>query len=250
MTRLEERTTMFRTPSALSRNLHTQIAERIGTSIIRGEIAPGEPLPSEMRICDMLAVSRTAVREAIRILTGKGLVESRAKSGTRVRAPELWHYFDPDVLRWQLSGTDIDTFLAKLFSLRMALEPSAAALAAGAANADAKSRLRAAWEAMACAESSEAYVTADIAFHVTIYTATGNEFFWSVAQMFEVALRRSFTLAAPGEHRPRSLAEHRAVMEAISACDAAGAREATAVLMQHSANDIVRILGHNPFAGE
>ena len=234
---------MFHQQSALSRNIHTQIADRIGASIIRGEIAPGDPLPSEMRICEMLSVSRTAVREAIRLLTGKGLVESRAKSGTRVRSPEQWHHFDPDVLRWRLGATDIDTYLAKLFELRLAVEPSASALAAVAANDDAKIRLRAAWQAMADAESTEAYVAADIDFHVTIYSATGNEFFWSVAQMFEVALRQSFTIAAPGEHRPRSLAEHRAVMEHIVAGDAEGARAATMQLMHNSAADIARIRG-------
>jgi DNA-binding FadR family transcriptional regulator len=168
-------------------------------------------------------------------------VESRAKTGTRVRAPESWHYFDPDVLRWQLSGEDTDTYLAKLFALRMALEPSAAALAAEAATAAAKSQLRAAREAMACAESNEAYITADIAFHVTIYTATGNQFFWSVAQMFEVALRTSLTITAPGHHRPRALAEYGAVMEAISASDATAARAASAILTQDSADDILRI---------
>jgi len=236
---------MFRQSPTLTRNIHTQIAERIGGSIIRGEIAPGDLLPSEMRICEMFSVSRTAVREAIRILTGKGLVESRAKSGTRVRAPEQWHYFDPDVMRWQMGSTDIDSYLAKLFELRMAVEPSAAALAARSAGAESKTHLRAAWEAMARAESSDAYVSADIDFHVTIYTATGNEFFWSVAQMFEVALRQSFTIAAPGDHRPRSLAEHRAVMEAIVAGDAQAARDATTQLMRHSAADIVRIRGND-----
>ena len=106
---------MFQTSYALTRNVHTQVAERIGTSIIRGEVAPGDALPSEMRICEMLDVSRTVVREAIRMLTGKGLVESRAKSGTRVRPPEEWNYFDQDVLRWQLNVTDVDRYLAKLF---------------------------------------------------------------------------------------------------------------------------------------
>src|SRR5829696_7401614 len=77
--------------------------------------------------------SRTAVREAIRILVGKGLLESKPKSGTRVRDPENWNHLDPDVLRWRLEVTDLDAYLKKLFQLRFAVEPTASALAAAAA---------------------------------------------------------------------------------------------------------------------
>ena len=78
---------MFENSNAIVRNVHSQVADRIGISIVRGDIGVGDALPSEMQICEMIDVSRTVVREAIRTLTGKGLVESRAKSGTRVRPP-------------------------------------------------------------------------------------------------------------------------------------------------------------------
>src|ERR1700733_1503632 len=133
---------MFKTSISLRRNVHSQVADRIGLGILRGDIVPGDALPSEMRICEMLDVSRTVVREAIRMLTGKGLVESRAKSGTRVRPPEEWNHLDPDVLRWQLQTTDVDTYLAKLFQLRNAVEPAATAMAAGAATAGDREGLR------------------------------------------------------------------------------------------------------------
>ena len=93
---------MFQNSSALVRNVHSQVADRIGISIVRGDIAVGAALPSEMQLCAMIDVSRTVVREAIRTLTGKGLVEARAKTGTRVRPPEQWNQLDPDVLRWRL----------------------------------------------------------------------------------------------------------------------------------------------------
>lgn len=238
---------MFRTTDALTRNVHTQIAERIGTSIVRGEIAPGDALPSEMRICEMLGVSRTVVREAIRMLTGKGLVESRAKSGTRVRQPEYWNFFDRDVLRWQLNVTDVDSYLAKLFVLRNAVEPTAATLAAAAATHDDKRRIRESVEGMATARTNEHFVAADIEFHKSIYIATRNEFFWPIAQMFDLTLRQSFSIAATGDHRARAVAEHRAVMEAIVAGDGAAAREATIVLLHEAAGDLVRIRGRDPF---
>src|SRR3954452_8953607 len=113
--------TLFTFDDALGRNLHTRLADQIGIGILRGDIGPGDPLPSELRICDMMGVSRTAVREAIRVLVGKGLLESKPKSGTRVRDPENWNHLDPDVLRWRLEVTDLDAYLKKLFQLRFAV---------------------------------------------------------------------------------------------------------------------------------
>jgi DNA-binding FadR family transcriptional regulator len=247
MTRLEERASVFRGDIAIQRNVHSQVADRIGALIVRGEVAPGEPLPAELKICEMLQVSRTVVREAIRTLTGKGLVESRPKSGTRVRPREEWNQLDVDVMRWQLEHADTDSYLAKIFELRNAMEPTAAALAAKAATDADRADLRAAWEAMVAAKDNDAFVTADIGFHKRLYIASRNEFFWPIAQMFEVTLRESFRLAALGDHRPRAFDEHREVLEAIEAGDAERAREATWVLLGNASDDLVRIRGKNPF---
>ncbi|WP_082747271.1 FadR/GntR family transcriptional regulator [Bradyrhizobium macuxiense] len=234
---------MFQTSNALRRNVHSQVTDRVGSSIVRGDIGVGETLPPEMQICEMMDVSRTVVREAMRTLTGKGLIESRPKSGTRVRPPEQWNQLDPDVLRWRLETANTDRYLAKLFQLRSAVEPAAAALAAVHAGEDDIARIRAGCDGMAAAKTNEDFVVADIAFHQSIYFATRNEFFWPIAQMFEITLRQSFTIAATGSHRPRALVEHRAVLDAIAAGDAEAAREATVVLLKHSADDLVRIRG-------
>ncbi len=238
---------MFKNAVSLRRNVHSQVADRIGLSIVRGDIAPGEALPAELKICEMLAVSRTVVREAIRMLTGKGLVESRAKSGTRVRPPEEWNHLDPDVLRWLLETTDLDSYLAKLFQLRHAVEPAATAMAATCSTAEDRAQLHAAYDGMAAARTNEDFVASDIAFHKTIYIATRNEFFWPIAQMFEITLSPSLTIAATGDHRPRSLVEHRDVVEAIEQRDPEAARQAAILLLDHSAADLVRIRGVDPF---
>lgn len=229
---------MFTTATGIARNIHSQIADRIGLSIIRGEIPPGELLPSEVRICEMFAVSRPVVREAIRILVGKGLIESRAKSGTRVKIPETWNHLDPDVLRWSLATTNTAGYLRKLFSLRNAVEPTAAAIAAVAATAEDRKVIARALDAMESATSDDAFVNADIAFHKAITMATHNELFWPIAQMFEIALRHSFMLSAPGNHRMRAVAQHRRVMEAICAGDSVAAKAATIALLEHSAEDL------------
>src|SRR5258705_9380873 len=236
---------MFENSSAIVRNVHSQVADRIGISIVRGDIVAGDTLPSEMQICEMMDVSRTVVREAIRTLTGKGLVEARPKSGTRVRPPEQWNQLDPDVLRWRLETSDMDSYLTKLFQLRSAVEPAAAALAATFAEEEDIARIRAGYEGMAAAKINEHFVVADIAFHQAIYFATRNEFFWPIAQMFEITLRQSFTIAARGSHRPRALVEHRAVLDAIAARDAEGAREATTILLNQAAGDLVKIRGRD-----
>lgn len=235
--------TMFHASMPILRNVHSQVANRIGTKIVCGDIPPGSALPSEMRICETLDVSRTVVREAIRTLTGKGLVESRAKSGTRVRSPEEWNYLDPDVLRWLLETTDVDMYLVKLFQLRNSVEPAAAAIAATAATPECLAALHKAFEGMESAQDNEAFVVADIAFHKGIYFATRNEFFWPIAQMFDVTARPSFTIAAPGDHRPRGLMEHRDLMLAIERGNPDDAREKAILLLNHSAADLVRIRG-------
>src|ERR1700730_15734703 len=144
---------MFQTSNALLRNVHSQVADRVGISIVRGDVGAGETLPSEMQICEMMDVSRTVVREVIRTLTGKGLVESRPKSGTRVRPPQKWNQLDPDVLRWRLETADMDDYLAKLFQLRCAVEPAAAALAATQAGEEDVALIRSGYDGMAGAKT-------------------------------------------------------------------------------------------------
>jgi DNA-binding FadR family transcriptional regulator len=226
-----------------ARNLHTRLADQIGIRIIRGDTKPGEALPSELRICEMAGISRTAVREAIRVLVGKGLLQSKPKSGTRVREPEHWNHLDPDMLRWRLEVTEVDSYLQKLFELRVAVEPAAAALAATAATAEEVEHLQRAVDRMASARTDEAFADADIDFHKGLYFATGNEFFWPIAQMLSLALRKSFRIAAKGDHRKRALAEHQEIVDAVAARDPERARAATLKLLGNAASDLAAIRG-------
>jgi DNA-binding FadR family transcriptional regulator len=127
--------------------------------------------------------------------------------------------------------------------LRSAVEPAAAALAATFAEEGDIARIRAGYEGMAAAKVNEQFVVADIAFHQAIYFATRNEFFWPIAQMFDITLRQSFTIAATGSHRARALVEHHAVLDAIATRNPEAARAATNVLLNNSADDLVRIRG-------
>src|SRR5687767_4720416 len=113
-----------------SLRLHGTIARDLGVKIVSGRYQPGHVLKGEIDASDRLQVSRTAYREAVRILAAKGLVESRPKAGTRVSPQASWHMLDPDVLSWIFEFEPDDLLLSNLFELRKIVEPEAAALAA------------------------------------------------------------------------------------------------------------------------
>src|SRR4029079_1291660 len=110
--------------------LHGSMARDLGVLIVSGRYRPGHILDGEVEASEQRRVSRTAYREALRILAAKGLVNSRPRVGTRVSALEQWHLLDPDVLSWAFSGEPEPEVLHGLFELRSIVEPAAAALAA------------------------------------------------------------------------------------------------------------------------
>src|SRR5712692_3135820 len=112
-------------------SLHGRIVHAIGRRIVRGDLRPGDLLPAEPE----LGASRTVVREATKVLAAKGLVESRPKTGTRVRPRDQWNLLYPDVLAWQQEGAADDDLLRKLTEVRRVIEPAAAELAAARADA-------------------------------------------------------------------------------------------------------------------
>src|SRR5581483_6824608 len=129
--------------------LHGTIARDIGVRIVSGRIPPGRILNGEIEASERLKVSRTAYREAVRILAAKGLIESRPKLGTRVSEPRSWHLLDPDVISWIFTATPDERLLRGLFELRTIVEPAAAALAAEKRNHEQLRALRRALDAMA-----------------------------------------------------------------------------------------------------
>lgn len=184
-----------------------------------------------------MGVSRTVVREAIKSLAAKGLVESRAKRGTIVLPPRAWNYLDPDVLDWQ-SRADVDgRHLIHLTELRQTIEPAAAALAAERASEDELNLISDACEEMAqTAHSVEDFLVADRRFHTEILHATGNPFFSPVANVISVTLEASLrvTNRQPDENRA-SVHLHRKVMKAVCSRNANRARSAMTALLSDAA---------------
>jgi DNA-binding FadR family transcriptional regulator len=122
-------------PSFRKPRVHAAVVRRLGHSILSGDLKPGEALPNEARLCADLSISRTALREAIRVLAAKGLIETEPRTGTRVRPRESWNLLDPDILGWRAAAAPDLDFGRSLLEARHIIEPAAAELAAKRATA-------------------------------------------------------------------------------------------------------------------
>lgn len=221
------------------RSLHGQVAHEIGARIIRGELAPGATLPNEADLSVEMKVSRTALREAIKLLAAKGLVESRPKTGTRIRQRAFWNMLDPDVLNWLVLNGAFEEYADDLFEMRLVVEPAAAALAAKRADKEAIAAIEKAFADMVAAgEDIEAGVEPDLRFHQGILAATGNEFIAPLGALIDSALATSFRISSsrPGA-RLNSLPRHEAILKAIMAGDAEKARKYMEILLSDAVED-------------
>lgn len=203
---------------AIGRNLHEKIANALGVAIVSGEHKPGSALPTEMELCARLSVSRSALREAFKLLAAKRLIVSRQKVGTLVRLRAEWNMLDPEVLAWHLRATPTDAFVSGLFEVRQIVEPQAAALAAERRTPQAVARIEQALRDMEQRQDGLGdLANADLRFHQGILDATGNYFLASFGAVIESSLMASFQLSWHGAaHTPDyALAQHHGVLTAI-----------------------------------
>lgn len=229
-----------RHPKPGAERLHGAIARTLGVAIVSGVHKPGDILGNEIEFSEQLAVSRSAYREAIRILSAKGLVESRPRTGTRVLTMDRWNLLDSDVLAWLFAAEPSAVIVDGLFELRMIIEPAAAALAAVRRSDEALARMRVSLETMERKTlKTEAGQAADRDFHQAILTATGNPPLISLASTIGASVRWT-TLYKQRKRRlpPDPMPEHWAVFDAIAAGDAEGARSAMQALVAHALQQI------------
>ena len=220
------------------------IAESLGRRILNGDILPGEALPPEAAFLAQAGVSRSSLREAIKTLSAKGLVEARPKVGTRVLPRRCWSLLDPAVLRWQFAADDLAENIADLFEIRRIVEPEAAALAARRATSPAIAAIAVTLAAMKTSLGDGAKaLEADIDFHLSVLQASGNRFLQPFGNAIETALRSTvkLSLARPGG-LGHSLPQHAAVAAAIEARDEAAARTAMLALIEAAELDTRGVL--------
>jgi len=227
------------------------MVEWLGQRIVAGEPAPGEALPQEPVLAREYDVSRTVVREALRVLAAKGLVDARPMRGTRVRPRADWHLLDADLLRWALASDGQDSLLGHLFEVRAMVEPTAARLAARRAPPQQHPDLLAALERLVDASRDpDAYIEADLALHDTILRLSGNPLLHELIAPIAAALRLGRRVQATGAGRAAqpladSIAPHRAIVEAIIAGDAEAAEAAMRMVVAAAADDARRAAGRD-----
>lgn len=231
-----------RPAGSFSGSLHGMVLNQIGGRIVRGDFAPGAVLPNAEDWSAAEGISRTVLREALKVLAGKGLIESRPKIGTRVRPRADWNFLDPDVLAWRFASPANSEDARALFELRRGIEPMAAALAAERASPQQVRELESVFAEMEeTADEPERFAGPDLVFHQSILRMTGNELLSSLAAVIETALMMSFRLSNDNPVGQRhSLPLHRNVVSRIAAKDADGAREVMLTLLDHAEDDVKR----------
>lgn len=221
------------------RRLRGAVANKLGIAILSGEYRPGDVLTGEIAAAEALDVSRGAYREAVQVLTAKGLVESRPKTGTHVLPRERWNLLDPDVLAWAFAGEPDPRLIRSLFELRLVIEPAAAALAADRRTRADLNRMGEALKGMrrhtlATPEGR----AADRDFHDALLHATGNDAMIVLGASIGAAVAWTTQFKQRTRALPRDpIPDHARVYDAVAARDIAGATAAMQALVDLALND-------------
>jgi DNA-binding FadR family transcriptional regulator len=221
------------------RRLRGAVAHYLGSAIVSGQIAPGEKLTGEIANAEALDVSRSAYREAVQVLTAKGLVESRPKAGTRVLPRSRWNVLDPQVLAWAFSAEPDVSFVRDLFELRAVVEPAAARFAAQRRDKD---DLKAMKDALAKMRrhtlATEPGRAADRAFHDALLSATHNSAMMALSASISAAVSWTTEFKQRSRALPRDpVPDHAKVFDAIAAGDPDAASAAMRALVDLALDD-------------
>lgn len=227
--------------------VHGEVVRRLGVAILDGSWPPGERLPREEDLCRRYGVSRTSLREAVKFLSAKGMIEARPRTGMVVRGREAWNLLDPELLAWQQTLRHEDPLLVRsLLEARRAIEPAAAALAAERASAAELAAIEGGFLGMVrnLPGDIEACCAADLDFHAAILAASHNLVFRQLAGTIGAALRSSFRISTHlSQSYGLTLEAHRQVLEAIRLRDAAAARLRMSALLDVAQRDLEPALG-------
>jgi len=221
------------------RRLRGAVANRLGVAILSGEFAPGDTLSGEIAFSEALNISRSAYREAIQVLTAKGLVESRPKAGTRVLPRQRWNLLDPDVLAWAFMGEPDEQLIRSLFELRLIMEPAAAGLAATRRDRDDLKAMKDGLVGMRRHSlATDQGRLADRQFHDAILQATRNDALIALSASIGAAVSWTTQFKQRSRALPRNpIPDHAAVYDAIAAGDSDAASAAMRVLVELALED-------------
>ena len=223
----------------LGHNLTRGLLDVIGRAIVIGHYED-TIFPTEADLAKQYGVSRSVTREAVKMLTAKGLLSARPRQGTIVQPKSGWNLFDTDVLRWLLERKFSIELWRHITELRVGVEPEAAALAAANADSADKGAISAGLARVQAAEQGlDDPLEADIAFHMALLKATKNPFYSQFSAVVATALRTSIRFTNRIKGRTANTAEHRAVYDGVIAGNGASARRAMANLLKEVTQLIV-----------
>ncbi|MGV8876943.1 MAG: FadR/GntR family transcriptional regulator [Rhodoglobus sp.] len=229
------------------RGLHGHVVDVLGRRIMRGELTSGDIIDPDALLAEF-QVSRTVLREAIKVLTTKGLMDARPRLGTFVTERQRWQLLDRDVMTWRSQPVPDPLLVLELSEVREVLEPAAAKLAALRRSDEQCAEIQAAMGVLAATfagTDSESHVAADLAFHRAVLAASGNELLARFEVVLEPAMHARNELAFKNETNSQFLDAHRAVVDAIVARDGDAAAGAMQLLMVQSARDSVAIVSED-----
>jgi DNA-binding FadR family transcriptional regulator len=201
-------------------NLHSRVTRALALQVIQTE-QNGQLIafPNEGELCKQLGVSRSILREAVKVLENKGMVQVRPRSGTRARPRTDWNQLDPDILGWQSQLKPDPRFLRDLCEVRLAIEPIAAGFAALRASQEEIAFIRQCLERrlqILAAQDLEGAIDAELQYHTAVVTASHNPLFQqlnvTIHDPYRVSL--SYTLLLPASVA-LELEEYRKLTEAI-----------------------------------
>lgn len=229
-------------PSGTS--VHESLAREIGLRIVRGDYPPGTILPNEARWSLTFGISRSAVREATKMLMAKGLLASKPRVGSWVEPRERWNLLDRDVLAWYATSPDREGFLRTVQEFRHIIEPEATALAAVRRSGEQLAEISAACREMGNAETRQQRTSADTRFHLAILRATGNELLIPLGVLIESALGHLFDFVSREDASLRHAQTlHEAIEKSVRLQRPDAARKATRNLLANTDAIIARWAG-------
>ncbi len=229
------------------RGLHGRVVDDLGTRIVSEQIPSGAIIDVEA-LAQELSVSRTVVREAVKVLTAKGLVDARPRIGTYVLTRRDWNLLDADIMRWRQSNSDDGRLMHELEEVRQMFEPAGARLAAERGTAEQIEAIRAGMTLLdqSVDGSLDEQIAADILFHRSVLEASNNELVARFEVLLEPAMRARDALTLPHDHDKSFLKLHRQVLDCIAARDPDGAAAAMTHLLTSAAADTAQTLLAGP----
>ncbi|MFE9722829.1 FadR/GntR family transcriptional regulator [Streptomyces sp. NPDC005794] len=227
----------------VGRGIHGQVVEALGYRIVSGRIAQGDTI--EVRsVAEEMDISLTVMRESLKVLAGKGLIDSRQKRGTFVQPDREWNFLDADVIRWRVASGNGAKLLGDLAEVRAIIEPAVARHAAGRRGERDLAALEEALAAMSTAQGdADVAAAADTAFHRALFLATGNDLLARFDLLLEPGLRERDRLVHTHRQDDDPVPSHRAVLDAVRDRDEEGAHTAMLELLNKATADAETVTG-------